>query len=204
MKLPPNAGQRLILPGLVAVALIVAGVVAAMAANGMITKARAEWSAAKSEREQAQAKLARATDEERDIREKLVDYRKLLDRGMIGEEKRLDWIDRIGAIKAARKLFDVKYSIEPQRTVDYPGVGGKGNVEFLASTMKLNMLLLHEEDLLRFIGDLQEGLSAYVIVRTCSIDRALSAPTERGLATQLRANCEIDLVTIRDRQVKKI
>ena len=45
----------------------------------------------------------------------------LLDRGVIGDERRLDWVDRIGEIKTARKLFDVRYSIDVQRAVDYPG-----------------------------------------------------------------------------------
>lgn len=203
MKLPPKSGRHLVLPGLIALALIAAGLAAVMATQGMLAQAHGELSQAKSAREQAQARLARATDEERDIREKLVDYRKLLDRGFIGEEQRLDWIDRIAAIKSARKLFDVKYTIEPRRPVDYPGLSGKGNVEFLASPMKLDMQLLHEEDLFRFIGDLRGALSAYVFVKACNVDRADRGLSDRGVAPRLHANCEIDLVTIRDRQAKQ-
>ena len=97
----------------------------------------------------------------------------------------------------------MKYSIEPQRPVDYPGMANKGEVEFLASPMKLDMALLHEEDLFRFIGDLRGALNAYVVVRSCNIIRADSAITERSSGPRLRANCDIDLVTVHDRQVKR-
>jgi len=203
MKLPPGSGGRLLLPGIVAAALIAAGAAGVLAANGLLKQSRAELGRTKLEREQAQTRLARATDEEREIREKLVDYRKLLKQGMIGDEQRLEWIDQIAEIKAARKLFDVKYSIEPQRPVDYPGIAGKGDVEFVASPMKLEMSLLHEEDLLRFISDLRQTLSAYVLVKSCNMDRLERTPNERGVAPRLRANCEIDLVTIRDQQAKR-
>jgi len=203
MKLPPKAAQRLALPALIAAALIVAGLASVVATNGLLARTRAELSQAKSEREQAQTRLARATDEEREIREKLVDYRKLIDRGMIGDEQRLDWIDRITAIKTARKLFEVKYAIEPQRPLDYPGIAGKGDVEFMASPMKLDMSLLHEEDLFRFINDLRGALSAYVVVRACTVDRVDRLATDRTVAPRLHANCDIDLVTIRDRHAKQ-
>jgi len=201
MKLPPGAGQRLAMPAIVAAALIAGGVAAVLLTQQLVRKAIAEQQAAATERQSAQDKLARATDEEREIRDRLVDYRKLLDRGVIGDERRLDWVERIAEIKAARKLFDVRYSIDAQRPVDYPGVAGGGDVEFLASSMKLDMSLLHEEDLFRFLDDLRNALSAHVVVRSCSLQRSERPAPERGLAPRLQASCDIDLVTIRDRRI---
>jgi hypothetical protein len=203
MKLPPKSGRHLLLPGLIAAVLVGVGVAAVVAANGLVSMTQTELGKAKSARAEAQSRLARATDEEREIQEKLVDYRKLLDRGVIGEEQRLDWIDRIAAIKTARKLFDVKYTIDPQRQADFPGLASKGDVDILASQMKLDMALLHEEDLLRFIGDLRGALSAYVLVKTCTVDRSERQASDRGIAPRLRANCDIDLITIRDPQAKR-
>jgi hypothetical protein len=203
VKLPPNAGQRLALPLIVAVLLIAGGASAVAITSELLNQTRTEERNAATERQSAQQKFARATDEEREIRETLVDYHKLLARGVIGEEQRLDWVDRIGEIKAARKLFDVKYSIDPQRPVDYPGIGGGGEVQFLASPMKIELSLLHEQDLFRFVGDLKNALSAHVVVRSCNIQRQERASVERGVAPKLRASCDIDLVTIRDRRVGK-
>jgi hypothetical protein len=202
MKLPPKSRSRLLVPGAIGLALIAGGIAAVLLTQQLVERARAEQKAADSERQAAQNRLGRATDEEREIREKLVDYRKLRSRGLIGEENRVEWVDRIAAIKAARKLLEVKYTIEPQRPADYPGIAGAGDVEFLVSPMRLDMTLLHEEDLTRFLADLRAGVNSHVVVRSCTLQRAERAPAERGLAPRLRAECAIDLVTIRDRQAK--
>ena len=170
-----------------AAALIAGGRAAVLLTQRLVQKAAGEQQAAAAERQSAQSKLDRATDEEREIRDRLVDYRKLLDRGVIGDEQRLDWVDRIGEIKTARKLFDVRYSIEAQRPVDYPGLAGGGDVEFMASPMKLDMSLLHEEDLFRFLDDLRRALSAHVVVKSCSLQRSERAASDRGLAPRLQA-----------------
>lgn len=203
MKLPANAGQRLAIPALIAVLLIAGGGMAVAITSELLAETRVEQRTAAAERQSAQQKFARATDEEREIRETLVDYQKLLARGVIGEEQRLDWVDRIGEIKAARKLFDVRYSIEPQRPVDYPGIGGAGEVQFLASPMKVELSLLHEEDLFRFVEDLRAALSAHVVVRSCNVQRQERATVDRGVTPKLRASCDIDLVTIRDWLARK-
>jgi len=203
MKLPPKTAQRIAGPAIVAVALIAAGAAAVAVTNQLLTAARAEQQAVRAERAAEQNKLVRATDEAREIRERLVDYRRLVDRGIVGEERRLDWVDRINAIKAARKLSEVKYSIGPQRPAEYPGITGGGEVEVLASPMQLSMALLHEEDLFGFIGDLRSALSALVVVKACSIERTGEAAKARGIAPRLRALCELDLVTIRDKRASK-
>jgi hypothetical protein len=202
MKLPGSAGKRLVVPGIVAAALVAGGAVAVILSQQLVRKADAERQTAAAERQAAQDRLARANDEEREIRSRLVDYRKLLDRGVIGDEQRLEWVDRIAEIKAARKLFDVRYTIEAQRPVEYPGVAGGGDVEFLASAMKLDMALLHEEDLFRFLDDLRRALSAQVVIRSCTLQRGERGAPERGLAPRLNAACDIDLVTIRDRKMR--
>lgn len=203
MKLPAKTGQQLIGPAIVALALIGAGAAVVAVASQLLKKTQAEQQAVRAEREAEQNKFLRATDEEREIREKLVDYRKLVDRGLVGEERRLDWVDRINGIKAKHKLLELKYSIDPQRLVDYPGIGGPGDVEFLTSPMNLEMSLLHEEDLFRFLSDLQRALNAHVLVKSCAMERAERTASERTLAPRLRATCSIDLITIRDKRAGK-
>lgn len=202
MKLPPKAGQRLVAPAIVAAAFLAVGATAVFAAQQFLQKARAEQQRAAADRQNAQNKLARATDEEREIRETLVHYQRLRDRGLIGEEQRQDWVEQLGRIKAARKLFDVKYTIDPQRPADYPGIAGAGDVEFLVSPMKLDMTLLHEEDLFRFLDDLRGAFSSHVVVRSCTMQRMERPASERAVAPRVRAECALDLVTIRDRSAK--
>ena len=62
--------------------------------------------------------------------------------------------------------------------------------------------LLHEEDLLRFLADLRASGNAYYAVRSCSLARTGQAATGATIAPRLRAQCEIDLVTVIDRGAK--
>ena len=80
MKLPPNAGKRLAAPAVVAALLVAVGGIAIVLSQQMLLKGRAEQTKAAADRQAAQNRLARTTDEEREIREKLVDYQKLRSR----------------------------------------------------------------------------------------------------------------------------
>jgi len=61
------------------------------------------------------------------------------------------------------------------------------------------MLLLHENDLLDFLKDLQDARQAYVSVRQCVVTRIerSPAPNVTSLQPRLRADCQVDLVSVR-------
>jgi hypothetical protein len=141
--------------------------------------------------------VSRVSEEEREIRENLVYYEQMRRRGMVGEQNRLDWIESIARIKNDRKLFEIKYGIEPQKPLDYPGIVASGAAEFVVSRMKLDMLLLHEEDLLDFLADLQAAGGAYVSVRRCAVTRIERGSAATALQPRLRAECQVDLVSVR-------
>ncbi|MCG6875847.1 MAG: hypothetical protein LJE97_12220 [Betaproteobacteria bacterium] len=194
--------KRLYLPLAIAVILVGIGVAAVIVAKQYLDQTRVQYKIAVADRQAIQTKLSRATEEEREIREKLVDYRRLLARGVIGDERRLEWVETIGQIKNEHKLFEIKYRIDPQRKLDLPGVTSSSEVEFRVSALKVEMQLLHEGDLLAFLDGLRSKLKAHVLVRSCSIERVNRSGQDRGISPRLRANCVIDLVTIRDRQLK--
>jgi hypothetical protein len=104
-------------------------------------------------------------------------------------------------IRTQRELPDLRYRVERQRLIS--SVASKPlTVDFYASTMKVELALLHEGDLLNFLADLRESGNAYYAVRRCSLVRTGLAPIVAGLAPRLRAECEIDLITIIDRAAK--
>ena len=74
-----------------------------------------------------------------------------------------------------------------------------GSTGFVMSRMRLEMMLLHEEDLLDFLGDLQAAGRAHVTVRNCDVSRiergASTAPT--SVQPRLKAECQVDLVYLR-------
>lgn len=203
MKMAGGTIKPLYVPLLIAVILAGVGIAAVVASQRYLEQTRVAHRFALADRQAIQNKLSRATEEEREIREKLVDYRKLLERGVIGDERRLEWVEAIGQIKNDHKLLEIKYQIEPQRTLKLPGITPTSEVEFRASALKVEMQLLHEGDLLVFIGELRRRLKSHVLVRSCDIDRIARSGEDRGVAARLRARCTIDLITIRDRQLKQ-
>ncbi len=119
----------------------------------------------------ARDKVARAAEEAVILREKIAIYRTLQSRGIIGQEHRLDWIEKIRKIKEARKLIELNYELGPQQFIKMEIVAPSGNTfDIMASPMKLQMSLLHENDLLGLLADLRGGIQGYI--RTDHCDRA--------------------------------
>ncbi|NJD33552.1 MAG: hypothetical protein FIA96_01700 [Betaproteobacteria bacterium] len=156
-------------------------------------------------RKDIQAKLARARDEQEELTEKLNRFQALRTRGYIGPERRLDWVEAIARIKTARRISKLDYEFAPQRRVDasiLPGGATAGGFEIMSSQMRLQLHLLHEGDLLAFLADLRTDLrnsvQALVLVRSCAIDRLATGSTDRGSKAQLKADCTLEWVTLRE------
>ncbi|OHC67776.1 MAG: hypothetical protein A2045_07665 [Rhodocyclales bacterium GWA2_65_20] len=155
------------------------------------------------QRDDIQARLARANEETAEIRQKIGRYQEIEARGHLGQEHRLEWVERIAQIKNARRLIDIQYELSPQKPVDaalLPNGGTAGGYEFMASTMKLQIQLLHEDDLLGFLNDLNGSVQAFLHVRGCHVERAAKSGAERGIAAQLKAECTIDWITLREKK----
>lgn len=192
--------RRLAAPTAIAAVLIALGVAALAMTDRFADEARKAFEAARTERAGIQSRLSRATEDEREIRARLVDYQSLRDRGILGDERRLDWVEAIKTIKTERRLYDVKYSIEPRRPIDYPNLKQTPGVELLMSRMRIETALLHEEDLLLLLADLKARIAPLVVVRSCGLTRVAGASVAGGAGPRLRGDCLVDLVTIRDSQ----
>ena len=197
MKLGRGDLKQLRLPVAGFLVLILSGAACYVAADGYLQESKRIGAAASAQRAEVQSKLARANEEEREIKASLQQYQALAARGIIGEEQRLDWVDTVTAIKNERRLFSIGYSIEPQEELDYPGFSPGGGVKFMVSRAKVNMLLLHDDDLLNFIDDLNRRGRSYLSVRSCEVQRESRGSGGATLAPRLRADCVFDLITIR-------
>ena len=193
--------KRLALPALVALVLVALGVVLITLASDSRREASERLAAARSERNQSAERLARIAEEEREVKAKLDVYQQLKQLRVLGEERRLEWADAIARIRTQRELLDLRYRVERQQLLN--SVPGKpASVAFCASTMQVNMALLHEEDLLRFLSDLRASGNAYYSVKKCVVTRSGQAATGTTVTPRLRADCSIDLITILDRAAK--
>jgi hypothetical protein len=160
-----------------------------------------QLAAARTENSQARERLTRIAEEEKEVNDKLEVYRRLKSLNILGDERRLEWADAMTRIRTSRELLDLRYTVERQRSL--LSVAGKpANVDFFASTMKVDIALLHEGDLLAFLRDLRESGNAFYAIKRCQITRTGTAATGTSIVPRLRADCEIDLITILDRAAK--
>lgn len=184
----------------ISVLLLLLGTAAVMLSNQQSKQAGVAVQQAQRAKQEASSKLARAQDEAVELRQKIAEYQSLKARGLIGQEHRLDWTEQIRRIKHDRRLIDVQYELGPQHLADNIGASAEGaGFEIMASSMKLQMQLLHEGDLLNFLDDLKTSVSAYIRLRRCKVDRIAAGSAERGPIPQLKAECELDWITLREK-----
>jgi hypothetical protein len=193
--------KKLALPLLLLVALLGAGAGLILWMQFQQKAAEMELAAASAERAQARERLTRIAEEEKEVNDKLAVYRRLKNLHILGEEQRLEWADAMTRIRTTRELLDLRYLVDRQRQIGaFPGK--PAGVDFYASTMKVDIALLHEGDLLTFLRELRDSGNAYYSIRRCTINRTGTAPTGTSIVPRLRAECEIDLITIMDRAAK--
>ena len=195
MKFLPGDLKKLQISLLVCLLMIVMGAAVVFFANGATRSAQQERVTAQAQRNDYVGKLQRVSSEESEIKEKSALFQRLQKRGIIGEEQRLEWVELLKDIRDKRRLIDLVYEIEPQRPLDVaPGAGFTFNV----SPMKVQLKLLHEEDLTRFLGDLNEQARALIQVRYCKVTRQPQGQAGTSGQANLLAECRIDWVTLRE------
>ncbi len=191
--------RQLRLPLALVSALVLVGAACLVTSGYLLDAARKTGEEARQSRVSAQGRVSKVAEEERGIRENLVFYDRMRRSGLMSDQNRLDWIESVARIKNERKLFEIKYSIDAQKPLDYPGIVDSGAAQFIVSRIKLDMLLLHEEDLLNFLADLDASGKVYMSVRHCSVTRvnreAQSAAAK--MQPRLGAECQIDVIALK-------
>lgn len=126
-------------------------------------------------------------------------YQELIDDGFIGEERRIEWVDSLRNIHQENKLFGINYSIATQEEYKPAFALVVGPFSLHRSVMKLELAMLHEGDLLTLVKALDEDQTTPFILRDCEITRTGSVISS-NLTPNMRANCELDWLTIREPQ----
>ena len=203
MKLGTGDLPRLQLALLAALAMIGGGGGAAYLALDAARHAHSELAAAQKARDEIDARLKRVRSEETEIRQNISLYGALQARGVVGDERRLEWTELLKAVSERRRLSGLRYEFSPQRALDatFPGASATpaavpSDQDAYVSTLTLEVDLLHEEDLTKLLDDLRAQASALVQVKRCSVARR--PPTNDGpRRANLHAACQLDWITLR-------
>lgn len=160
-----------------------------------LRQARLDEATALLERDGARSRLAHAETEKEEIRRYQPQFIELRRKGLVGPERRLDWVEAIRQIQEQRRLLPLTYEIEVQQPYRLETALPTGDYALLGSRMALHMDLLHELDLLNFLSDLR--LAGTFAVQDCVIRRASSAsPAAGALAPTLNADCTLNWLTL--------
>lgn len=178
-------------------ALLLAGIGATLfaLAGRASDRVQRELAAASAERLRSGERLTRAAREQSESDERASQYRRMRELNIVGDERRLDWFETLERIRAQRALPELRYQIAPRRVLR-AAADGPGGVVSYASTLSLELALLHEGDLLAVLGNLRRADNAYHAVRRCTIERAAQVVADAAPAPRLRARCDIDLITL--------
>ena len=201
MKFGPHDLRRLQAGLFVMVLAVALGAAAVVFSRDRIAAAQAAFTAAQGQRNEIDGKLRQVRNEESEIRQKAALFNSLQARGVIGEEPRLEWVELLKEIRDRHRLIEVRYEFAPQHALDKAPAGTLG---LYASTMKLQVRLLHEEDLTRLLGDLRRQARALIQVRRCDVARLPRTGADNALQGLLQADCVIDWITVREVDKSKV
>lgn len=130
----------------------------------------------------------------------LAAYQALAARGFIGAEDRLAWIEAAQHANRDAGLYGLDYRLTP-RTAS-PATLAQG-LPLGQTVMTLNLPLLLETDLTRFLSALKARAPGVVRVQGCRLSRINDTFTNATRAPQLSAECELLWFTVSEKTAEK-
>ncbi|MGH8600334.1 MAG: hypothetical protein ACRET1_06710 [Burkholderiales bacterium] len=194
--------RNLLLPLAILVAIIAAGSILVSYTKDDLVTARRALVDQRAKLRAAQAQLRESDDERTIILQYRDRYAALYRKGFVGKEQRLNWIDALRQASHDAQLFSADYQIgvrQPYTTVHgqtrhaSAPAAGAGQLAFYRSTMRLQMKLLHADDLLRFFDLLQQQGTGLFLIDSCNVDRI--GDGSMRYQPNLSATCELSWIT---------
>ena len=199
MKLEPNDWKKLQTP-LVILGVVIAIVIACIV---LVQQYRAEQELALLKQQSllnaARQRYQSSGLEKEVITAYLPQYQTLINRGFVGEERRIEWVESLREQHKNHKLFGIKYSIKQQEKYTPEFAPNLGGFTLNRSVMQFELDMLHEGDLLQLTESLSKANVAELMLRDCEITRLNeSSALSSQLIANLHAQCELDWLTLRE------
>ena len=130
-----------------------------------------EERAIKAQMSSVRAKIANIVHDTELIETYQSTYAGLIDKGFVGEERRLAWIEQLERTAARLELPDLNYQIDSQSELEQKRYLTPSGVTLFKSQLTFQTSLLHEGDLLELITDLKALASGLLVVDHCELSR---------------------------------
>ena len=146
--------------------------------------------------ETVRARYRTVDAQKRQIETWLPEYRSLQAAGVVGEERRLEWIETLRAAAARAGLPSLRYRIEPRTPYEAgPGLETGGHGVF-STVVRIEAGLAHEGDLERLMGALAAAGTGLFRIERCSVRRTGPDFVMRAGAINLGAECDLRWITL--------
>lgn len=117
-------------------------------------------------------------------------YQTLGKAGVIGDEKRLEWLELLKEIERTHDIPQIDYEFSPRQRL---GLAGTTASIFSSSRQRIKFSLRHEGEFLAILAKLRSSAQALLIIRSCRLSRA---PGNKDHS--LSAECELEWITLPD------
>jgi hypothetical protein len=129
--------------------------------------------------------------EEKLIRDYYPKFVELYNKGILGQERRLNWIETLHNAEEQIKLPGLTYEIQSQTKYIPDFSLNAGNFQIYNSPMKLNMNLLHEGDLKKLLDALNSQAPGIYNVSNCKLRRSGQINLDDAGKGNISAECEL-------------
>ena len=151
----------------------------------------------------ARNRLTAAHEDQKNMTIYADEYGALIERKIIGDDQRLDWMEGMEKLRRQNLVTDFRYSIAPQTTYAPQPPIDSGNFDIRYSGMKLQFDLLHELQLANFFAALRSQIKGRYQLEGCTLQRAA---TDDGFASStganIKAECSGGWITLKNRNEK--
>ncbi len=163
-------------------------------------KTQAEWRSAQNMLNDARNRLATAYQDQENMGIYANEYGSLIENKVIGDDKRLDWMEGLEAIRQQNLVTDFSYTIAPQKIYAPQPPLDTGNFDIYYSEISLQLDLLHEGQLPDFFAALTRQIKGWYQPEGCTLQRAASG-ADASATIRIKAECNGGWITLKNRNV---
>ena len=135
-------------------------------------------------------RLLRMHNREANMRADSEAYQELAQHGLLGPERRLEWVRVMSALPQASGLTRSDYQISPQRPFARFASDEGHELKLSARRISLQISAVHEGRLLSFLNRLEASTPGLLLLRSCDFD------SNAGTTDDVHAHCKLDWITL--------
>lgn len=200
MRLYAADFKRLRWPLLLLVTVGAAGAAGIYASQQFAREQRVNTRNGESKAREARDRVRSVTREKEELLAVYPVYRGLAERGIIGPDRRLDWVETVESLGRKHGLFSVRYRLDAQKPLEAPAAApARAGFDVNVSPVSLEITALHEGQLLAFLESLHKEIHGLTLIEHCNVER-IGTGRELRYAPQIKATCDLGWVTLREKE----